>query len=119
MTYQVPLGLALVKNGALQLTTGFIWGVLIPFPPYPRIALSAHMNIIQHGLLSIAAGYIIQDGLAHYSNWQLYIISGAHFGLWALDIISLVNSWWGTNRSFKMVCSRAFGSGLIIVGEGG
>jgi hydroxylaminobenzene mutase len=114
MSLQATLGLSLVKSGALQLTTGFIWGVLIPIPPYPRIALSAHLNIIQHGLLSIAAGLIVGEGLASYSDWQIWTIAGAHFGLWALDIIGGLNSWWGTNRSFKMVWFR--GVTWVLIG---
>ena len=105
MSTQASLGLALVKCGALQLTTGFIWGTLIPIPPYPRIALSAHMNLIQYGLLSIAAGLIAREGAGYYSDWQMWVITGAHFGLWPLAIVMVLNSWWGTNRALTMVIS--------------
>jgi hypothetical protein len=118
MSTQASLGLALIKCGALQLTAGFIWGTLIPLPPYPRIALSAHLNIIQHGLLSIAAGLIARDGAAQLSDWQIQLVAWAHFGLWALDIIGAANSWWGTNKAFTIVCS----SGVCVdflVGQGG
>lgn len=91
----------LLKSGALQLTTAFLWGPLIPKTPYPRMALSAHMNMIQEGLLAIAAGLVTRS--SDLSEWQLKFVVWTHLGLWAFDIMNMCNSFWGTNKTLKMV----------------
>jgi hypothetical protein len=104
MSSQESIALALIQSGALQLAVAFIWGTQIPNTPYPRIALSTHMNQIQEGLLAIAAGLITRDKtLLTLTPWQMNIVVGAHLGLWAFDIISACNSFWGTNSTLKMV----------------
>ena len=91
----------LLASGSLQLVAAFTFGTQIPNVPYPRIALSTHLNQIQEGLLAIAAGLISRD--LKLSAWQTNIITGAHLGIWAFDLMSVCNCWWGTNRTLKMV----------------
>jgi (hydroxyamino)benzene mutase len=101
---QSVIAASLLKSGSLFLASGFLWGVFIPQTPYPRIALSLHMNMIQHGLLSIAAGYILAEhGLVKLSPWQVWMVSIPHFYLWAIDILMLCNTWWGTNKALTIV----------------
>lgn len=62
------------------------------------------MNMIQEGLMAIAAGYLVRDsGLVHLSEWQLGIVVGAHVGMWLFDIAGICNSFWGTNKTLKQV----------------
>jgi hypothetical protein len=102
---QVSIAASLVRSGAALLATGFAYGGLIRAVPYPRIALSTHMNLLQHGLLSVAAGYILREqGLVDLADWQLWTVAAAHYYLWAVDIGSILNGWWGTNKSQPLVC---------------
>jgi hypothetical protein len=101
---QACLGLSLLQSGAILLATGFAWGIFIPHTRYPRIALSTHVNMIQHGLLSIAAGYILRDkDLVTMSEWQFWTVAIAHYYLWAINIVSAMNTWWGTNKALVIV----------------
>ena len=84
----------LLKSGASQLFAGFVWGTQIPNTPYPRIALSTHMGQIQEGLMTIAAGYLIQN--MDLSPIQHDIVVGAHLGMWVFDFMGICNSFWGT-----------------------
>ena len=95
----------LLKSGAFQLATTFIWGTQIPNTPYPRIALSAHMNMIQEGLLAIAAGYLVRDSglMAPMGPWAMNIVVASHLGLWIVDLIGMCNSFWGTNKTLTLV----------------
>jgi (hydroxyamino)benzene mutase len=104
MSSQTSLAVILIRSGALQLTTAFVWGTIIAHVPYPRIALSTHMNLIHEGFLAIAAGLLTRDpALVKLQGWQMNIVTGAHLGVWVFDLISMCNSWWGTKRTMKMV----------------
>ena len=62
------------------------------------------MNMIQHGILSIAAGMILyQPGLVELSPWQVYMVCLPHYYLWVLEILGLCNCWWGTNKALQLV----------------
>lgn len=101
---QPIIATSLLKSGSLLLATGFLFGIFIPHTRYPRIALSLHMNMIQHGFLSIAAGLILhQHGLVTLSPWQIWLVSLPHFYLWILNAVALCNCWWGTNKALTLV----------------
>ena len=101
---QVSIAVSLMKSGAVLLATGFTYGGLIGAVRYPRIALSTHMNLVQHGLLSIGAGYILREqGLVDLADWQLWTVAAAHYYLWVVDIGSICNGWWGTTQAQPIV----------------
>jgi hypothetical protein len=102
---QATLGLGLVRNGAILLTTSLIWGTQISNTPYPRIALSTHVNMLQHGLLSIAAGLLLREhGLVgKMDDWQVWVVFIPHMYLWVLGIASVGNTFWGTNKFLTIV----------------
>jgi hypothetical protein len=101
---QSSLGLTLLQSGSILLAAGFAWGIFIPRTRYPRIALSTHVNMILHGLLSIAAGYILREKeLVDMSPWQFWTVAVAHYYLWAMDVVSVLNAWWGTNKALAIV----------------
>jgi (hydroxyamino)benzene mutase len=103
---QTSFAVGLLKSGSILLTSGFLWGIAIPATPFPRIALSTHMNMLQHGLLSIAGGLILrQSGLVTLNHWQIWTVVVAHYYLWILDFVSVLNAWWGTNKTLSLVCS--------------
>jgi len=37
------------------------------------------------------------------SDWQVAFITAAHVGMWVFDVSGMMNSFWGTNRTLKMV----------------
>ena len=108
---QSAIALGLLKSGSLLLTVAFSWGIVIPATPFPRIALSNHLNMIQHGVLSIAAGLILyQKGLVELSEWQVLLVGFSHFYLWPLNVVSICNAWWGTNKTLHLVLHLKFGT---------
>lgn len=116
---QAALGLGLVRSGAILLTTSFIWGTQVANTPYPRIALSTHLNMLQHGLLSIAAGLVMREhGLVgKMDDWQVWVVFIPHMYLWVLGIVNICNTFWGTNKFLTIVCPL-FIRLFMVVGEG-
>lgn len=100
---QSTLAEALIKNGSLLILMGLIWGTVIHRTPHPRIALSTHMTLIQHGLLNIAASVVLQAGVVTLNDCQLWTVGLPHFALWGLHAIGILNAWWGANRATKSV----------------
>jgi (hydroxyamino)benzene mutase len=101
---QSAMSVGLLKSGSLLLASAFTWGIFIPATPFPRIALSNHMNMIQHGFLSIGCGLILyQEGLIDLSEWQVWLVGLSHFYLWLLDFVSICNAWWGTSKTLQLV----------------
>lgn len=86
------------------MTSGLLWGPVIPQAKYPRIALSAHMNMLQHGLMSIAAGILLRQGeIMGLEKWQVFAVALPHYYVWLLDAVMIANSWWGTNKMLTLV----------------
>ena len=101
---QSAIAVGLLKSGSLLLASAFTWGIFIPATPFPRIALSNHLNMIQHGLLSIGCGLILyQEGLIKLSEWQVWLVGLSHFYLWLLDFVGICNTWWGTSKTLQLV----------------
>jgi hypothetical protein len=101
---QAAVAVSLLQSGSLLLTTGFSTGLFIPMAKYPRIALSLHMNMIQHGLLTLATGLLLrQDNLLELSGWRLSLVAGTHYYLWALAMLNFLNSFWGTKEFLTLV----------------
>lgn len=95
--------LNLIKSGALLIATSLLWGLAIPNSRYPRIALSAHLNLLQHGFLTLAAGLLLKTELVTLEGWQVNMVAIPHYLIWYVDFINICNCWWGTNRALKLV----------------
>lgn len=98
--------LNLIKSGALLVSTSLVWGLAISNSRYPRIALSAHLNLLQHGILTLAAGLLLKTELVTLEGWQINMVVIPHYLIWYVDFINICNSWWGTNRMLKLVHLR-------------
>jgi len=62
------------------------------------------MNMLQHGLMSIAAGILLRQGeLMGLEKWQVFAVVLPHYYVWFLDAVMIANSWWGTNKMLTLV----------------
>jgi hypothetical protein len=101
---QAAFAVGLLQSGSLLLATSFLWGIFVSRTPYPRIALSNHVTMIQYGLLSVAAGLILyQKGLVSLTEWQVWLVALSHLYLWPLSFVAILNTWWGTDKTLKVV----------------
>lgn len=71
---------------------GLLWGIMIHHTPHPRIALSTHMTLLQHGMLNIAAGLILEREIIKLDDWRLWTVGLPHFALWGLHAIGMMNA---------------------------
>ena len=99
----------LIKNGTLLVTTSLLWGLAIPKSRYPRVALSAHLNLLQHGFLTLAAGLLLKTEMVKLEGWQVNMVVIPHYLIWYVDFINMCNTWWGASRTLKLVCPCVVG----------
>ena len=95
--------LCLIKNGTLLITSGLVWGLFIHRTPYPRIALSTHLTLLQHGLLNVAAAVILKFYLIELNPYLSWAVIIPHFALWGVHACGFANAWWGSDRTWKIV----------------
>ena len=99
------LTLNLIKSGTLLVVASLLWGLAIPKSRHPRIALSAHLNLLQHGFLTLAAGFLLKTEMVKLEEtWQINMVAIPHYLIWYVDLINICNTWWGTSRALKLVC---------------
>jgi hydroxylaminobenzene mutase len=48
-----------LRQGAVYMLVGLVWGMVIPASPFPRLALAAHIQLTAHGVMFLVAGLVI------------------------------------------------------------
>jgi hypothetical protein len=107
------MSLLLLQNGSLLVLAGLLWGTRIHSVPHPRIALSTHITLLQHGSLNIVASYILTR--ITLSPLQTLFVSIPHLMLWGVHFIGIANAWWGADTATKEVLFTYFGSSGVNV----
>lgn len=110
------LSLHLLQQGSGLVAFGLLFGFAIPLAPYPRLALTAHIQFVVEGTMVLAAGLLLQStpfstttstsgkGTEvlrvrvedRLSKWQKTIILWGYMGIWATLLAEAANAWWGT-----------------------
>jgi hypothetical protein len=48
-----------LRQGAVYMLVGLVWGMVVPAAPYPRLALTAHVQLTANGVMFLVAGLVI------------------------------------------------------------
>ena len=48
-----------LRQGAVYMLIGLIWGMMVPATPFPRLALTAHIQLTANGIMFLVAGLVI------------------------------------------------------------
>jgi hydroxylaminobenzene mutase len=40
-----------LRQGAVYMLVGLVWGMVVPASPFPRLALGAHIQLTAHGVM--------------------------------------------------------------------
>lgn len=110
------LSLHLLRQGSGLVAFGLFFGFAIPLAPYPRLALTAHIQFVLEGTMVVAAGLLLQSTpfttvtstsgkvtevprarvADRLSKWQRNVISWGCMGIWVTLLTEAANAWWGT-----------------------
>jgi len=90
---------------------GIIWGLVIPHTPFPRLALSAHIQAVLNGMLFILMAVLLLTLPHKVSARSALIMLIAVCLTWLTVISEIANAWWGTAESLAIAAQQAGASG--------
>jgi (hydroxyamino)benzene mutase len=98
------LGMALVL-------TGLVWGLVVPHTPYPRLALTAHVQFESNGMLIIILAILLIRLPHRVGTKSAFVMLLAAWLTWLMALSEVANSWWGTNQLLPIAAGQAGATG--------
>lgn len=117
---RIPLHL--VRHGCGLVAFGLLFGFVVPFTPYPRLGLTAHIQFSVEGTMVLVAGLLLQsDPFAgarsasakpvpladRLGPWQRRIIYIGLSLIWVTLLSEAANAWWGTQWVLRQAHAAA------------
>ena len=113
MTAQSRARQILIHGLALVLV-GIVWGLVIPHTPFPRLALSAHIQAVLNGMLFTLMAVLLLTLPHKVSARSALIMLIAAWLTWLTVISEIANAWWGTAESLAIAAQQAGASGAAV-----
>lgn len=98
-------------HGLALVLVGIVWGLVIPHTPFPRLALSAHIQAVLNGMLFILMAVLLLTLPHTVSARSALVMLGAACLTWLTVISEIANAWWGTAESLSIAAQQAGASG--------
>src|SRR5277367_4082255 len=94
-TTQSSTAISLVRWGVTIQLAGLLWGTIVQMTPYPRLALTAHIQFMVEGAMILLAGILLnQTSLIEISAVQSRIVYWGLGGAWVVLIADCANAFW-------------------------
>ncbi|MFM9066204.1 MAG: hypothetical protein ACKOUR_02555, partial [Planctomycetota bacterium] len=100
-----------LRQGAVYMLVGLLWGLMIPASSFPRLALGAHIQLTAHGVMFLVAGLVMlhlrlaRDGLS-----DKILIAGPWL-TWPVMLTEMANGWWGARKTLPIAAGQAGAAG--------
>ena len=98
-------------HGLSMILVGLVWGLGVPHTPFPRIALSAHIQFEVNGLLLVVLSLVVLKVLHALGRFSCVVLQVAAWLAWPMLISAVGNAWWGTNQTLPIAASQAGATG--------
>ena len=107
-----------LRQGAVYMMVGLIWGMAVPAASFPRLALGAHIQLTAHGAMFLVAGLVISHlGLGTGRLPGRILIAGPWL-TWPVMLTEMANAWWGTRDMLPIAAQQAGAPGAAAWQEG-
>ncbi|KAK9364816.1 hypothetical protein V1509DRAFT_471017 [Lipomyces kononenkoae] len=109
---QLVTALSLLRSGISMQLFGLLWGFIVALTPFPKLALTAHIQSMAQGSMILGVGLLLrQPNLLNLSRLELTMIWWG-FGLaWPVVIVQCFNAFWGTNKLLPIAAASAGAKG--------
>jgi hydroxylaminobenzene mutase len=104
-------GRRILVHGLTLVLAGLVWGLVVPLTPFPRLALTAHIQFEVNGLLVIALATLLLTVPHRVGPRSLAVMQLAAWLIWLLVLSEVANAWWGTNQTLPIAASQAGATG--------
>lgn len=101
---QTRIAHSLYLIGASLMAFGLCWGFYVPHTPFPKLALTAHIQCMVEGMMILLSGMLVErTELVMLSEMQAKIVWAGMIGAWPVLMTECANAWWGTNGILPIV----------------
>lgn len=96
------------------MTFGLCWGFYVPHTPFPRLALTAHIQCMVEGTMILLSGMLVEKtDHIKLSETQATIVLVGMVGAWPVLLMECANAWWGTSGILPIVsCGEDCATGV-------
>ena len=97
----------LTMNGAFMMLAGLLSGLTIAAAPYPRLMLTAHIQFLVNGMMSVFAGLMLKTSISIVSRRGGTLILWGHISAWAVCFSEVAAALWGANKTLPIAAAQA------------
>lgn len=97
----------LTANGALMILVGLGCGLGVSAAPYPRLMLTAHIQFVVNGMLSLLAGILLKTSLSVVGRTGGFVVVAGHVLAWAVCLSEVAAAFWGAKRTLPIAAFQA------------
>jgi hydroxylaminobenzene mutase len=94
-------------HGMVFILVGLLWGLVVPHTPYPRLALSAHIQFEQSGMLFLIVAILLFKLPHSVGRKSMYVILISVWLTWVMALSEAANAWWGTTKMLPIAAYQA------------
>ena len=96
-----------LRQGAIYMLVGLLWGMVIPASPFPRLALGAHLQLTTHGVMFLVAGLVILHLPFAKGGIPAKILVAGPWLTWPVMLTEMANGWWGARKTLPIAAGQA------------
>jgi hydroxylaminobenzene mutase len=98
-------------HGLVFILVGLVWGLVVPHTPFPRLALTAHIQFEESGILVLIIAILLLTLPHRVGTKSIYVMLLAVWLTWTMALAEVANAWWGTNQLLPIAAAQAGATG--------
>jgi hypothetical protein len=98
-------------HGLSMVLVGLVWGLVIPNTPFPRLAVGAHIQLVENGLLLVVLATLLLALPHRVGRRSIWVMVLAAWLTWFMALSEVANAWWGTSRVLPIVAREGGATG--------
>jgi (hydroxyamino)benzene mutase len=104
-------GRQILIHGIAFILTGLLWGLVVPHTPFPRLAMGAHIQLEDSGMLFLLLAILLLKLPHNVGHKSASVMVVAAWLTWAMALSEIANAWWGTNQMLPIAATQAGATG--------
>jgi hydroxylaminobenzene mutase len=101
----------ILRHALALILCGLVWGAIVPHTPYPRLALTAHIQFMVNGLLFVVMAVLLHAIPNKVGPRSAFIMLMAVWLTWIMLASEVGNAWWGTKEILPLAAEQAGAEG--------